>query len=290
MKNKNIASIIGVVGISSFAALSSISAQDAPPAAPPVAPTTPKMSDAEMKAISSYLLAYQHGQRLGGSGLTAEDLDNDAVLKGFLAGMKGEKPPYDEAQITGAMQSLGLKVEAREKKKADENIAAGKAFLEKNGKREGVTTTESGMQYEVLAKGTDKKYEAPAGGPDPQTKFMVNYRGTLIDGTEFDKSPEGQPFPMTLQVIPGFKEALTTMPVGAKWKIFLPSELAYGPRAAGPKIGPNSTLIFELELLEIQAAPPIPPIAPKTPGASAVTPPVPVPAPPKEESKKASAE
>ena len=290
MKNKNIASIIGVVGISSFAALSSISAQDAPPAAPPVAPTTPKMSDAEMKAISSYLLAYQHGQRLGGSGLTPEDLDNDAVLKGFLAGMNGERPPYDEAQITGAMQSLGLKVEAREKKKADENIAAGKAFLEKNGKREGVTTTESGMQYEVLAKGTDKKYEAPAGGPDSQTKFMVNYRGTLIDGTEFDKSPEGQPFPMTLQVIPGFKEALTTMPVGAKWKIFLPSELAYGPRAAGPKIGPNSTLIFELELLEIQAAPPIPPIAPKTPGASAVTPPVPVPAPPKEESKKASAE
>ncbi len=290
MKNKNIASIIGVVGISSFAALSSISAQDAPPAEPAAKEEAPKVSEADMKMISSYLLAYQHGQRLGGSGLIAEDLDNDAVLKGFLAGMKGDKPPYEEAQITSAMQALGEKVEAREKKKADANLAAGKAFLEENGKREGVTTTESGMQYEVLAKGTDKKYEAPAGGPDSQTKFMVNYRGTLIDGTEFDKSPEGQPFPMTLQVIPGFKEALTTMPVGSKWKIFLPSELAYGPRAAGPQIGPNSTLIFELELVEIQAAPPIPPVAPKAPGASAVTPPVAVPPAPSGESKKASAE
>ncbi len=109
----------------------------------------------------------------------------------------------------------------------------------------------------------------------------------LIDGTEFDKSPDGQTFPMTLQVIPGFKEALTTMPIGSKWKIFLPSKLAYGPRAAGPKIGANSALIFELELVEIQAAPPAPiapPIAPRVPGpprprASAVTPPVQVPAP-----------
>ena len=129
---------------------------------------------------------------------------------------------------------------------------------------------------------------------------MVNYRGTLIDGTEFDKSEEGKPFPMTLQVIPGFQEALTTMPEGAKWKLFLPSELAYGPRPAGPKIGANSTLIFELELVEIQqaAAVPVPeaPVVPghpaipsgaKKPAATAVTPPVPVPAAPK---KKASAE
>ena len=113
----------------------------------------------------------------------------------------------------------------------------------------------------------------------------MNYRGTLIDDTEFDKSPEGQPFPMTLGVIPGFKEALTTMPVGAKWKIFLPSELAYGPRAAGPKIGANSALIFELELVEIQQAPPVPaapapPAVPAAPKASAVTPPVPVPTAP----------
>ncbi|BDS07693.1 hypothetical protein NT6N_27330 [Oceaniferula spumae] len=303
MKNKNIASVLGVVGLTSLVGLGALSAQDAaPPKAPatppaaPAEPAAPKLSDDEVAAISSYLLGYQHGQRLGGSGLTSADVNNDAVIKGFLAGLKGDKPVYEEDKIRAAMEALGKVVEEREAKKSEVNLAAGKAFLEKNGKRDGVTTTASGLQYEVINKGTDKKYEAPAGGPDMGTKFLVNYRGTLIDGTEFDKSPEGQPYPMTLQVIPGFKEALTTMPVGAKWKLFIPSDLAYGPRAAGPKIGANSTLIFELELVEIQAAPtppPAPPAAPQAqprPGATAVTPPVEVPAPPKKDPKKASAE
>lgn len=303
MKYKNIASVLGVVGMSGVIGLAPVAAQDAAPATPPKAPSAepaaPKLSEAEVKAISSYLLGYQHGQRLGGSGLTPADVDNDAVIKGFLQGVKGDKPVYEEAQIRAAMEALGKIVQDREAKKAEANLAAGKAFLEKNGKREGVTTTESGMQYEVLKKGTGKKYEAPAGGPDMGTKFMVNYRGTLIDGTEFDKSPEGQPYPMTLQVIPGFKEALTSMPVGAKWKIYLPSELAYGPRAAGPKIGPNSALIFELELVEIKAAPtppaappapPAPKAAPRRPAATAVTPPVQVPAPPKKDAKEEAKE
>lgn len=284
MKNKNIASTLGVIGISSFVCLTSISAQDAAPV-PPAAPAAPQMSEAEMKKISSYIFGYQHGQRLGSSGLSGGDIDNDGMIQGFLEGLKGDKPGYDEEKIRGAMEALGAIVEKREAKKGEDNLAAGKAFLEENGKREGVTTTASGLQYEVLKKGTDKKYVAPAGGQDPNTKFLVNYRGTLIDDTEFDKSPEGQPFPMTLGVIPGFKEALTTMPVGAKWKIFLPSELAYGPRAAGPKIGANSALIFELELVEIQQAPPVPaapapPAVPAAPKASAVTPPVPVPTAP----------
>ena len=91
------------------------------------------------------------------------------------------------------------------------------------------------MQYEVLKQGGEQKYVAPAdGAADNGTRFMVNYRGTLIDGTEFDKSPEGQAFPMTLQVIPGFQEALTSMTVGSKWKIFLPANLAYGARS-GPQ-------------------------------------------------------
>jgi FKBP-type peptidyl-prolyl cis-trans isomerase len=87
---------------------------------------------------------------------------------------------------------------------------------------------------------------------------MVNYKGTLIDGKEFDASPAGEPVPMTLQVVPGFKEALTTMPVGAKWKVYLPSELAYGEERRSAEIAPNSALIFELELVEIKDAPPAP--------------------------------
>jgi FKBP-type peptidyl-prolyl cis-trans isomerase len=84
---------------------------------------------------------------------------------------------------------------------------------------------------------------------------MVNYKGTLIDGKEFDASPEGEPVPMTLQVVEGFKEALTNMPVGAKWKIYLPSNLAYGEQRRSADIGPNSTLIFDLHLVKIQDAP-----------------------------------
>lgn len=290
MKNNHIVSVLGVIGLTGLVGMSVLSAQTpAPPAPAPVpAPVLPELSDAEIKEISSFLLGFQQGQQLGGNGLQATDVDNDALVKGFVEGLKGGIPSYPEEKLRAAMQALGKSVQDREAKKGQVNLAAGKAFLEKNGKLKGITTTASGLQYQVINKGTDKKYVAPAPGTqDSGTKFMVNYRGTLIDGTEFDKSPEGRPIPMTLQVIPGFKEALTTMPVGSKWKLFIPSGLAYGPRAAGPKIGPNSALIFELELLEIQAAAPAPvPVPtprlsqPRQPKASAVTPPVQVPAPP----------
>ena len=138
------------------------------------------------------------------------------------------------------------------------NLAAGKKFLEENGKREGVTTTKSGLQYEVLAKGGDVKYVAPKEGAEDNKQFMVHYKGTLISGKQFDASPEGEPVPMTLQVVEGFKEALTTMPVGAKWKLFMPSTLAYGEERRSADIAPNSALIFELELVKIQDAPPAP--------------------------------
>ena len=146
----------------------------------------------------------------------------------------------------------------REMEAAAANLEAGKKFLEENGKREGVTTTKSGLQYEVLAKGGEEKYVAPKEGAEDNKQFMVNYKGTLISGKEFDASPEGEPVPMTLQVVEGFKEALTTMPVGAKWKLFLPSSLAYGEERKSSDIGPNSTLIFELELVKIQDAPAAP--------------------------------
>ena len=291
MKKNNITSVFGVIGLAgliSFTGAASVHAQAPVPGVPPVAPAGPKLTDAEVKNISSYVLGLQSSSRFAGSGLTADDIDPAAVLKGFLAGLKGDKPEYPEAKLRAAMESLGKEIQGREAKKGEANLAAGNAFLAENGKRKGVITNPSGMQYEVIKEGSTKKYVAPAdGAADAGTKFMVHYRGTLIDGTEFDKSPEGQAFPMTLQVIPGFKEALTTMPVGAKWKLFLPAALAYGPRAAGPKIGPNSALIFELELVEIQAAPapvPAPPV-PTRPRASAVTPPVQVPAAPKKAEK-----
>lgn len=263
--NKNtITSVLGVASLACVIGTATLNAQDA---AAPATPPAPQLTDAEVKNISSYILGLQSSQRFASSGLESSDIDMEAFGKGFLVGLSGAEPEYPEAKLRAAMEALGNTVQARQAKQADVNLAAGNVFLAENAKREGVKTTASGMQYEVLKQGGEQKYVAPAGGAaDNGTRFMVNYRGTLIDGTEFDKSPEGQTFPMTLQVIPGFQEALTSMTVGSKWKIFLPANLAYGARAAGPKIGANSALIFELELVDIQKAAAPAPGAPAIPG------------------------
>lgn len=231
------------------------------PATAPAAPAAAPLSPEQAKSDSSYALGYRTGggfaQEFGQYGVKLEDLEMENFTKGFQAAVKGGKPELEEARLQAAMTALGEMLQQREKDSAQANLEAGKKFLEENGKREGVTTTKSGLQYEVLAKGGETKFATPKEG-DPEKQFMVNYKGTLIDGTEFDASPEGSPVPMTLQVIEGFKEALTSMPVGAKWKLFIPSSLAYGEQRRSPQIAPNTTLIFELELLEIKDAPPAP--------------------------------
>jgi FKBP-type peptidyl-prolyl cis-trans isomerase len=234
------------------------------PAAAPEAPKAP-VDPAVIKSDSSYALGFRtggsFGQQFGKFGVTAADIETETFIKGFMAALKGEKPEIEESKLQAAMEGLGSMLQAREKETAAANLAAGKKFLEENGKRKEVTTTKSGLQYEVLAKGGDEKYVAPTdakeGAPDNK-QFLVNYKGTLIDGTEFDASPAGEPVPMTLQVIEGFREALTTMPVGAKWKLFIPSALAYGEERRSPEIAPNTVLIFELELVKIQDAPAAP--------------------------------
>jgi FKBP-type peptidyl-prolyl cis-trans isomerase len=227
---------------------------------PPIeVPAQPKADPATMKADSSYALGFRTGstfnQNFGRFGVGAADLDEATFLKGFMAAVKGGKPELDEEKLQAAMQALGDMLQSREKETATANDEAGKKFLEENAKRDGVITTKSGLQYEILAKGGEEKYVAPKEGEEDNKQFMVNYRGTLIDGKEFDASPPGEPVPMTLQVVEGFKEALTTMPVGAKWKLFLPSALAYGEERRSADIGPNSTLIFDLELVKIEDAP-----------------------------------
>jgi FKBP-type peptidyl-prolyl cis-trans isomerase len=226
----------------------------------PAAPPKPVLDPAVVKSDSSYALGFRTGgnfaQQFGRFGVTVGDLETEAFLKGFLAAFKGGKPEIDEEKLQAAMQALGDMLQQREKDTAAANLEKGKAFLAENGKRPGVTTTASGLQYEILAKGGEEKYVAPKDGAEDNKEFMVNYKGTLIDGTEFDASPAGQPVPMTMQVVPGFKEALTTMPVGAKWKLFLPSALAYGEERRSAEIAPNSVLIFELELVKIQEAAP----------------------------------
>ncbi|MBN8460648.1 MAG: FKBP-type peptidyl-prolyl cis-trans isomerase [Verrucomicrobia bacterium] len=242
------------------AATPAVPAAPGAPAAVPETPAAPPMDPKVLKNDSSYALGFRTGgnfaQQFGRFGVSPEDLDTEAFLKGFMAAFKGGKPEVEEAKLQAAMQALGDLLQKREKDLAAGNLEKGKKFLEENKKRQGVITTASGMQYEILAKGGDQKYVAPKEGEQDNKEFMVNYKGTLIDGTEFDSSPAGQPVPMTLQVVPGFKEALTTMPVGAKWKLFLPSELAYGEERRSAEIGPNCVLIFELELVKIQEGAP----------------------------------
>lgn len=222
-------------------------------------PAKPKLDPAVVKADSSYALGFRTGggfaQQFGKFGVGADDLEMENFTKGFMAALKGGKPELDEARLQAAMEALGDLLQTREKEVAAANLETGKKFLEENGKRKEVTTTKSGLQYEVLEKGGTEKYVAPKEGEGAEKQFLVHYKGTLIDGKVFDQSPEGEPVPMTLHVVDGFKEALTTMPVGAKWKLFIPSNMAYGDQRRSPEIGPNSTLIFELQLVKIEDAP-----------------------------------
>ena len=164
-----------------------------------------------------------------------DDVNADLVAQGmkdFLA----NKPAMPLQACEGAIQTY----------MANKEKAKGKAFLEQNKKKEGVVTTASGLQYKVVKTGTGAK-------PTLNDKITAHYHGTLIDGTVFDSSVErGQPasFPVT-GVIPGWTEALQLMPVGSKWMLYLPSNLAYGESGAGGKIGPNTALIFEVELISI---------------------------------------
>ena len=189
----------------------------------------------------SYSVGVLVAQNLKSQGI--DQLDVNSLAQGLSDAMKGGETAVDFNQANAIVQGYMME-KKQEASKA--NIEAGKKFLEENGKRDGVTTLPSGLQYEVLKKGE---------GPSPKAtdKVTVHYHGTLIDGTVFDSSVErGQPasFPVN-GVIKGWVEALQLMHVGDKWKLFIPSELAYGERGAGGDIGPYSTLIFEVELLGI---------------------------------------
>ena len=171
------------------------------------------------------------------------EISKEVMAADFRAASMGEEAALTDEQANELVRKFFESASQREAQKA---LEEGNAFLEKNKAREGVTTTESGLQYEVITAGTGEK-------PTATDQVRVHYHGTLIDGKVFDSSVDrGEPVVFGVnQVIPGWTEALQLMPVGSKWKIYLPSNIAYGERGAGGDIGPNSVLIFEVELLEI---------------------------------------
>lgn len=178
-----------------------------------------------------------------------DEIDLDTLHKALKSSLAGEKLLLDEKQAAQIRESFAQKVQAQRIAKmmadAKKNLADGQQFLAENSKKPGVVTTPSGLQYQVLTEGKGPK-------PKPTDTVSVHYKGTLLDGTSFDSSYDrGEPATFLLgRLMPGWQEGITLMPVGSKYRLWVPSKLAYGEQGAGP-IGPNQTLVFEVELLDI---------------------------------------
>ncbi len=198
----------------------------------------------DQKDKVSYIIGMDIGNNLKKQSMSV----NPKILaKGIEDALAGAKPLLSQQEVQETMTAFQKEMMAKQVEVAKKNKTEGEAFLAENKKKEGVKTLPSGLQYKVIKAGTGKK-------PKANDTVTVNYRGTLINGTEFDSSyKRGQPATFQVSgVIPGWTEALQLMEQGAKWQLFIPSNLAYGERGAGGVIGPNATLIFEVELISIQ--------------------------------------
>jgi len=192
----------------------------------------------------SYAVGFQIGQNLKRQKL---EIDSKAFTQGAQDALAGANARLKPEEMHAAIQAEQQKEIAKQQAHAQKNLEAGQVFLEANKKKPGVVTLASGLQYKVITEGNGKQ-------PKITDTVVVHYRGTLINGTEFDSSykrNEPVTFPVD-GVIKGWQEVLPLMKEGAKWEVYIPSELAYGPRGAGEAIGPNEVLIFNIELLSVK--------------------------------------
>lgn len=200
------------------------------------------------KAKNSYAVGVDTGHRLKA---TPVELDPELVARGVRDALTGGKTLLTDEELKAVLAALRIELRTRQeqarKQLGEKNRKEGEAFLAENKTREGVVTLESGLQYRVLKAGDGKK-------PTAEDTVVCHYRGTLIDGNEFDSSlGRKQPAAFALKsLITGWSEALQRMPVGSKWQLFVPPDLAYGERGSRGAIGPNATLVFEVELLSIE--------------------------------------
>jgi len=194
-------------------------------------------------------VSYSIGADIGGNLKRADlDINPDFLVQGIKDSFAGKTVMTDEemkATLQAFQTEMQAKMQAKQKALGEKNKADSEKFLEENKKKEGVKTTASGLQYKIIKEGKGAK-------PKTTDTVSVNYRGTLTNGTEFDKSKDPVTFPVE-GVIPGWTEALQLMPVGSKWELVIPPSLAYGENAP-PMIGPNQALVFEVELLDIKKA------------------------------------
>jgi len=224
-----------------------------PLAAPGRAAAAADASPADM----GYALGYRIGEQIAAEHKEmGTPIDFAALAKGLADAATGGKPQLDEAgfrraiaALEAAMQRQQPELAARMQAAAQANLTKGRAFLADNGARKGVTTLPSGLQYEVLAAGKGPK-------PGATDTVAARYRGTHLDGREFDGSDPAQPAPVfpLEAVVPGWQEALPLMATGSKWRLWVPPDLGYGPEGAPPDIEPNELLVFEIELERIEPA------------------------------------
>ena len=204
------------------------------------------MSDkySTVESQASYGIGYQMGEQLASNPF--DGLDVETVLTGLTDGFNRAQPQVDNNDLRAAFTEIHERMQAVKQEQFAGAVEEGTKFLAENAKREEVLTTETGLQYEILTVGEGEK-------PTPASTVRTHYHGTLINGDVFDSSYErGQPaeFPVA-GVIKGWTEALQMMPVGSKWRLYVPHDLAYGEQGAGGAIGPFSTLVFDIELLDI---------------------------------------
>lgn len=199
-----------------------------------------------VKARAAYAIGLQIGQQLAAQNL--QGLDVDALALAIQDSLDGTEPRLDDAEMQAAFAELNAQAQAQAQVRGEQALAEGRAFLEDNATEDGVTTTDSGLQYEVVEEGAGDS-------PAATDTVTVHYEGRLLDETVFDSSiARGEPasFPVN-GVIQGWQEALQLMKPGAKWEVWIPAELAYGTQGAGQSIGPNEVLNFTIELISIDS-------------------------------------
>lgn len=192
----------------------------------------------------SYGIGRQMGQQLLENPF--DGIANEAVAQGLLDALSGKAMTISNADMQAAFEEINNRMQAKQAEQTKVQAAAGEAFLADNAKKAGIVVTASGLQYEIITQGTGAI-------PTATSKVKTHYHGTLIDGTVFDSSVKrGQPIDFPVNgVIAGWTEALQLMPVGSKWRLYIPHNLAYGERGAGASIAPFSALIFDVELIDI---------------------------------------
>lgn len=244
MKTKSIV-ILGAT----LAFLGGVNAQTAPAPKPDANGVTVTPTYTNPKEALSYAIGVTTARNLAKDGV---EIDLDVVLKGMKDAISGKRSMLSDAEIRSLMNSLVTdmrqKYTASRQAAEDTNRKRGEAFRASFAKEPGVQQLPSGVLYKVLAAGK-------GAAPQDEDTVVVNYRGTLVDGKEFDLSPAGKPVSFKLaQLIPGWKDALHQMSKGAHWKIVVPSDLAYSTRGIGTDIGPNETLVFDVELVDVKSA------------------------------------